>query len=631
MRSASRHTRRRPKQWLRVRAATLSFQFAPSSGLTGLSLDEASRKVQAGDVRPSELTEACIKQMERSSWLNCFVTECADSARMEAEAADARQARGGLVGLLDGIPYAAKDNFCTLGVQTTASSAALAGFTPPYDSTPTGRLRQAGSPLIGKTNMDEFGMGSGTLFSEYGRTLNPWSPGATADSPRTREGKEAYFVPGGSSGGSAAAVSSGACFAALGSDTGGSIRQPAAFCGVVGLKPTYGLVSRFGLIAYASSLDTPGVLARSVLDAAMVLDVIVGPDSKDSTCIPAGSRSGGDGFASGLLDAAVAAEGSAWPLEGATVGIPKEFNVEELADAGVREAWEHTARTATALGATVVEVSMPSVPQALAAYAVLASAEASSNLSRYDGLRYGSRAEHAASPGGAAVVAGGGGGGMFRDQGELHAEITRTRTAGFGDEVKRRILTGCFVLCESAYHDYYEFAIEVQKRLRREMRAALSVADVLLAPTTPFPPFASSGAPAAPASLLLNDVLTVPVSLTGVPSISIPVATVPVGAATLTAKTTVRATAATAASSVCDSKGGGGAAVKGRGGARGGVDAVVAAGEDEWCRLPLGMQVIGRPLSEGTMLRVAHVLEGHLDFAAQVPSRVREGRSPRRS
>ncbi|CAN0361886.1 unnamed protein product, partial [Ectocarpus fasciculatus] len=371
---------------------------------------------------------------------------------------------GTLTGPLDGIPYAAKDNFCTLGVQTTASSAALAGFTPPYDSTPTGRLRQAGSILMGKTNMDEFGMGSGTLFSEYGRTLNPWSP----ESPEDEENTGAPFlVPGGSSGGSAAAVSSGCSFAALGSDTGGSVRQPAAFCGVVGLKPTYGLIPRHGLIAYASSLDTPGVLARSVLDAAMVLDVVAGPDSKDSTCIPYGKSSGGGGggFASDLHGAAAAAGSSSWPLEGVTVGIPKEFNVEEL-DGGVREAWENTARTAAALGAAVVEVSMPSVPQALAAYAVLASAEASSNLSRYDGLRYGARTGQAATSRGEGAGGGGGGGGMFRDQGELHAEITQTRTAYFGDEVKRRILTGCFVLCESAYHDYYELAIEVRTHSR---------------------------------------------------------------------------------------------------------------------------------------------------------------------
>ncbi|CBN78968.1 glutaminyl-tRNA synthase [Ectocarpus siliculosus] len=448
MRSACGQARRRQRRFFSSVTADASLH-------SGLSLAEASRKVQEGDVRPSELAEACIKQMERSSWLNCFVTRCFDSARLEAEAADARQANGTLTGPLDGIPYAAKDNFCTLGVQTTASSAALAGFTPPYDSTPTGRLRQVGSILMGKTNMDEFGMGSGTLFSEYGRTLNPWSPESPGDEKNT---EAPFLVPGGSSGGSAAAVSSGCSFAALGSDTGGSVRQPAAFCGVVGLKPTYGLIPRHGLIAYASSLDTPGVLARSILDAAMVLDVVAGPDSRDSTCIPAGKgRAGGGGFASDLLGAAAAGSSSSWPLEGVTVGIPKEFNVEEL-DAGVREAWENTARTAAALGAAVVEVFMPSVPQALAAYAVLASAEASSNLSRYDGLRYGARTgQTAASRGEGAAV---GGGGIFRDQGELHAEITRTRTAYFGDEVKRRILTGCFVLCESAYHDYYELAIE---------------------------------------------------------------------------------------------------------------------------------------------------------------------------
>eukprot|EP00904_Undaria_pinnatifida_P006887 jgi/Undpi1/3328/HiC_scaffold_15.g06701.m1 len=447
------NVRRRLGQWLRG-GCSPSLEPSRRAGLTSLSLSEASRKVRAGEVRPSDLTEACLNQMERSSWLNCFVTRCTDSARLEAEAADARQTNGTLLGPLDGIPYAAKDNFCTLGVPTTASSDALAGSTPPYDATPVERLRQSGAPLLGKTNMDEFGMGSGTLFSSHGPTLNPWSPA---------DRNETVFVPGGSSGGSAAAVSSGACFA------------PAAFCGVVGLKPTYGLVPRHGLIAYASSLvggdvvaggdDTVGVLTRSVLDSAMMLDVIAGPDTRDSTCVPSGGSQGG--FASALLDEGYAPTPHPPP-----------------------------------------HPSSPSRIKALAAYAVLASAEASSNLSRYDGLRYGTR--------------------LFRDQGELHEEITRTRTAGFGDEVrvKLRILTGCYVLCESAYHDYYELAIEVQKRLRREMRAALSVADVLLAPTTPFPPF-PSGPPSEAFSHLLNDVLTVPISLAGVPAISIPVAIAP--------------------------------------------------------------------------------------------------------
>ncbi|CAM9205011.1 unnamed protein product [Laminaria digitata] len=329
------NVRRRPWQWPRV-GCSPPVERSPSAGLTSLSLSEASRKVRAGEVRPSDLTEACFAQMERSSWLNSFVTRCPDSARWEAAAADARQANGTLLGPLDGIPYAAKDNFCTLGVPTTASSETLAEFAPPYDATPVQRLRQSGSPLLGKTNMDEFGMGSGTLFSSHGPTLNPWSPGEQIGGGNGGT----LFVPGGSSGGSAAAVSAGACFAALGSDTGGSVRQPAAFCGVVGLKPTYGLIPRHGLIAYASSLDTVGILTRSVLDSAMVLDVIAGPDSRDSTCVPSGGGQGG--LASALLDqcgrdqGGAAAAGSS--LEGVTVGIPKEFNVEELGEA-FRYSW----------------------------------------------------------------------------------------------------------------------------------------------------------------------------------------------------------------------------------------------------------------------------------------------------
>ncbi|CAM9288726.1 unnamed protein product, partial [Discosporangium mesarthrocarpum] len=496
-----------------------------------LPLPQASLKIHSGKVRPSDLTEACLAQMERTTWLNCYVTKCREGALEAAKEADKRQAEGRLLGPLDGVPYAAKDNLCTRGILTTACSDSLSSFVPPYDSTATERLGSHGALLVGKTNMDEFGMGSATSFSRYGATFNPWSPHPG--------GCRSLFVPGGSSGGSAAAVATGSCFAALGSDTGGSVRQPAAFCGVVGLKPSYGLVPRHGLISYASSMDTVGILARSVLDAAMVLDAIAGQDVRDSTCVPmagagAGARlkEGWGAYARGIVADPEClgqeqagqgqGQGRGGRLRGVTVGIPEEFNVAEL-DTGIRRMWEETVRVAATQGARVVTVSVPSVPQALAAYAVIASAEASSNLSRYDGVRYGTR-----QGAGAGVEAGARPEreGLFKSQGGLHEEFTRTRMAGFGDEVKRRILSGTFVLCSSAYHSYYELAVRVRERLRREFLGALELADVLLAPTAPFPPFPckKEGAVAAtdPAALLLNDVLTVPASLVGLPALSIP-------------------------------------------------------------------------------------------------------------
>lgn len=350
---------------------------------------------------------------------------------------------------------------------------------------------------MGQTNMDEFGMGSSTSHSAYGRCVNPWST------------SQVSLVPGGSSGGSASVVAAGAAFGALGSDTGGSVRQPASHCGVVGLKPTYGLIPRFGLISYASSLDTPGLLARCVKDVALLLDGTAGADDRDPTCAPVPSSPG-------VYEAAVdsaACVSSSTCLRGLRVGIPEDFNVEEL-DPAVRTVWENSALSLAAAGASLVPVSIPSVPRALPAYVILASAEASSNLARYDGVRYG---------GGSIVHHSDGRTGS----GGLCEQYSAVRSALFGAEVKRRILSGCFVLSESAYHAYYESALAIRAKLRLEFIHALSQVDVLLAPSAPAPPspISTNVVHKSSAESFLDDIFTVPASLAGVPAMSVPAGT----------------------------------------------------------------------------------------------------------
>lgn len=523
----------------------------PSFSSRPLSVVEAAAAIQQGEQTPTQVLQECLQRQRETAGLNAFVTTTETTALAQA----AQDMAGGRP--LQGIPIAVKDNFCTAGVRTTASSRMLADFVPPYSATAVARLEAAGAVVLGKTNMDEFGMGSATLFSHFGETLSPWSPPSSSQSGAIR------LTAGGSSGGSAVAVATGSCLAALGSDTGGSVRQPAALCGLVGLKPSYGRISRHGLIAYASSLDCPGLLTRTVADAALVLDVVAGPDVlADSTCLERPHR---PCFTEAMQG------GLALSLRGLKVGLPAEFGVREL-EASTVTAWEEGARLLRDAGAEVVPVSIPSIPLALPAYFVIACAEASSNLARYDGIRYG----HRASRGGAGTsTASAESEGEAEDQGALHAFITASRSEGFGPEVQRRILAGCRVLSARAYSGYYERALAARVRIRHDMAQALSRVDVLLTPVTPSGPFPLT-TPAEPAALMLNDVMTVPASLAGLPAVSVPVGVVP----SLFA-----------------------------------VDVPV----------PLGLQLIGRPLGERELLHVARALEVRCDFARHIPEYVLKG------
>ena len=373
---------------------------------------------------------------------------------------------------LAGVPVAIKDLFCTAGVPSQAGSKILEGYRPPYTATVVQRLAAAGAPLLGKTNQDEFAMGSSNENSAYGPVLNPWD--------RTR-------VPGGSSGGSAAAVAAGSAPWALGTDTGGSIRQPAALCGIVGLKPTYGAVSRYGMIAFASSLDQAGPLTRDVADAALLLRHMVGHDARDSTSV---------GFPGEI------ATPSAERLDGIRLGVPEELTGEGSGvEAGVMDAFNATLQLAQELGATVESCHLPHAPHALSAYYVLAPAEASSNLARYDGVRYGKR------------ITGGGG---------LPEMYTRTRSEGFGAEVKRRIMLGTYSLSSGYYDAYYGRAQRVRTKIAEDFHAAFDAFDFVVTPTAPSVAFGLGTKTADPLAMYLNDYCTVPMSLAGIPAISIP-------------------------------------------------------------------------------------------------------------
>eukprot|EP00741_Cyanophora_paradoxa_P016529 tig00020927_g15960.t1 len=419
--------------------------------------------------------------------LNAFTHIRDEEALAEARELDRAPASSALP--LRGFTVAVKDNFCVRNTPTTAASRMLKNFVAPYDATVVKRLRDAGAVVIGKTNMDEFGMGSFNMHSVHGPCYSPLAP--RGEKPGTR-------LAGGSSGGSAAAVAAGACRAALASDTGGSVRLPAAFCGVVGLKPTYGRVSRHGLIAYGSSLDCPSIVARSVEDAALLLDAVAGPDEMDPTCVDSPAHE-------------AAAPSLSRPLAGLTVGIPAELHVKELPEPALR-AWRAAAGRLRAAGARVAAVSLPHTRAALPAYYILASAEASSNLARYDGVRYGHREEGPpGARGGRAVLEG----------------YAATRSAGFGPEVRRRILTGVFVLSSSAFHVYYERAQRVRALVARDFEAAFAAGvDLLLCPAAvsgPPTPAAAAEEARQPARAFLADVMTIPASLAGLPAASLPV------------------------------------------------------------------------------------------------------------
>ena len=427
----------------------------------------------SGTLNAVDLTEAVLERLASvEPHVNAYVTVTAEHARQQAaEAADAF-ARGEVRSPLQGIPLAIKDNICVQGVRTTCASRILEHFVPPYDATVMQRLQAAGAVMIGKANMDEFAMGSSTETSYFAPTRNPWG--------------NAEYVPGGSSGGPAAAVSAGLCAAALGSDTGGSIRQPAAMTGVVGLKPTYGSVSRFGLVAFASSLDQIGPLTQDVHDAALLLQAIAGHDPRDSTSADAAVTDYG----------AVLGRGVA----GLKLGVPREYFVAGM-DAEVEAAVRAGIDTLEGEGADIVEVSLPHTPYAVATYYILANAEASANLARYDGVRFGFRAAEPA---------------------DLPDMYMRTRAEGFGAEVKRRIMLGTYVLSSGYYDAYYKKAQQVRTLFRQDFQRAFANCDALVTPVSPTAAFRLGERLDDPLQMYLADIFTIPMNLAGVPALSIP-------------------------------------------------------------------------------------------------------------
>ncbi len=467
------------------------------------TIHELSAAFTKGAASPVAVTEAYLARIGAlDARVGAYLTVTRDAARAAARAAEARYRAGAALSPIDGAPIALKDVFCTAGVRTTCGSRILEHFVPPYDATLVERLRAAGAVILGKTNMDEFAMGSSTEHSAFQLTRNPW---------------DLARVPGGSSGGSAAAVAGGLAAGAFGTDTGGSVRQPAAFCGIVGLKPTYGRVSRYGLIAFASSLDHVAPCALDVVDTALLLGATAGHDPLDATSI-----------AAPVPDYAAALAGG---VKGLRVGVPDEYfgaGLDPEIDRAVRAAID----VLRDLGATIERVSLPSTEYGVATYYIVAPAEASSNLARYDGVKYGLRA-----PGG-------------RD---LIDMVSRTRAAGFGAEVKRRIMLGTYALSTGYYDAYYGQAQKVRTLVRQEFEAAFARVDLLAAPTTPGVAF-KHGEKADPLAMYMNDVYTIPASMTGLPAVSVP----------------------------CGFS---------------------AAG------LPIGLQLIGRALDEPTLLRAAHAYE----------------------
>jgi aspartyl-tRNA(Asn)/glutamyl-tRNA(Gln) amidotransferase subunit A len=437
------------------------------------TLSDLSQRLASREVSAVELVSAALERAEATqSTLHAFAGLRGDRARAEASESDARRRRGEPRSEYDGIPVAIKDNMVQTGEPTTCASRILEGFVSPYTATAVERIERAGAVVIGRTNMDEFAMGSSTEHSSSGPTRNPWRLANT---------------PGGSSGGSAAAVAAGIVPAALGSDTGGSIRQPASFCGVVGIKPTYGRVSRWGLVAFASSLDQIGVFTRSARDAAGLLERICGHDPFDSTSIPEPApelRAALDGDVSGLV-----------------LGLPKECFVAEGVDPGVLAAVRDAVAELERAGAKVREISLPHTRYAIATYYLIATAEASSNLARFDGVRYGRRARGARS---------------------LTEMYERTRSEGFGEEVKRRILLGTYVLSAGYYDAYYRKAQQVRTLLRRDFERAFGACDVIVTPTSPEVAFELGAKTSDPLSMYLSDIYTVSANLAGIPGVSIP-------------------------------------------------------------------------------------------------------------
>ena len=444
------------------------------TNLTDLTIAELKDKLGNKEVSSREVTEAYIKRIEEHASLNTYITTNFDGALEAADLSDKKYAAGD-AGLLEGVPLGIKDLFCTKGIKTTAASKILGDFVPGYESTVSQNLKNDGAIFLGKTNLDEFAMGSSNKTSAFGNVVNPWKANDS----------DADLTPGGSSGGSSAAVAARLCAGATGTDTGGSIRQPASLTGTVGIKPTYGLCSRFGTVAFASSLDQAGPMTRTVTDAALMLESMAGHDVKDATSakveIPNYSK---------LITGDV---------KGLRVGIPKEYRVDGM-PSEIDALWEKGAAWLKERGAEIVEVSLPHTKYALPTYYVLAPAEASSNLARYDGVRYGSRVE----------------------SDDLNDMYEKTRGEGFGGEVIRRILVGTYVLSAGYYDAYYRQAQRVRRLIANDFDAVFNDVDVLLTPTTPGTAFPLDDAPKDPVTMYLNDVFTVTVNLAGLPGISVP-------------------------------------------------------------------------------------------------------------
>jgi len=446
--------------------------------LTDLTITEALSGLAKKEFTALELTQKHIEGAEKARPLNAFITETFDLARDRAKTSDARRAKGE-ARALDGIPIAMKDLYCTKGVRTTASSKILENFVPAYESTVSQKLLDAGTVMLGKVALDEFAMGSSTTTSAYGNVINPWSGPDPANAPRK-------LVPGGSSGGSAAAVCGRFAMAATGTDTGGAIRQPASLCGIVGIKPTYGRCSRWGIIAFASSLDQAGPITRSVADAALMLRTMSGFDPKDSTSVDIPVPD----FTSAIGQS----------VKNMKIGMPREYRMEGI-NKEVDELWQKGIAMLRDVGAEPVEISLPHTKYALPVYYIIAPAEASSNLARYDGVRFGLR----------------------EPNGDLASMYELTRGAGFGKEVRRRILIGTYVLSAGYYDAYYVRAQRVRRRLRNDFEEAFKLCDAILTPVAPGTAFGFGEKQDDPIQMYLEDVFTVTLNLVGLPGISVPV------------------------------------------------------------------------------------------------------------
>ncbi|AUQ59075.1 Asp-tRNA(Asn)/Glu-tRNA(Gln) amidotransferase subunit GatA [Phaeobacter inhibens] len=487
--------------------------------LNKLTLSDARDALRKGETTSVELTEACLKAIDAADALNAFVHKTPEIALERAKAADAR-IKAGDAPAMCGLPIGIKDLFCTKGVASQAASGILEGFKPEYESTVSQQLQDSGAVMLGKLNMDEFAMGSSNETSVYGNAVSPWRRG----------NDNAQLTPGGSSGGSASAVAADLCLAATGTDTGGSIRQPAAFTGITGIKPTYGRCSRWGVVAFASSLDQAGPMTKSVRDAAMMLEAMCGHDPKDSTSAD---------LAVPNFEAMLTGD-----IKGKKIGIPREYRMDGM-PGEIEKLWSEGAEMLRAAGAEMVDISLPHTKYALPAYYVIAPAEASSNLARYDGVRYGQRATLEAGDG-------------------ITEMYEKTRAAGFGHEVQRRVMVGTYVLSAGFYDAYYNRARKVRTLIKKDFEDVFAQGiDAILTPATPSAAFGlGEMIDADPVQMYLNDVFTVTVNLAGLPGISVPA----------------------------------------------GVDAQ---------GLPLGLQLIGRPWEEGDLLNTAYALEEAAGFVAK--------------